>query len=115
MWQLTMVVEISSQLSGSLFVILVDVLVKSSSKTIWNCREKYPVLIFRIRATIPIFKAPLLAWYFFVFTLKIASFAVILSLEFLFECQNPGLTGITIGTSLGNLLVSLLDSIFHIH
>ena len=43
-----------SQLSGSLFVILgVVVVVKSSSKTMCNCGEIYPVLRLRTSATLP--------------------------------------------------------------
>ena len=43
----------SSQLSGSLFVILAVVVLKSSSKTMWNCGEIYRGLRFRTRATLP--------------------------------------------------------------
>ena len=60
----------SSQLSGIFFVILDDVVVKSSSKTMCNCGEIYPVFMFTTRATLPVFKAPLSAWYFFNFYSK---------------------------------------------
>ena len=40
-------------MSGICFVILVDLVVKFSSKTMWNCGEIYPVLIFRTKATLP--------------------------------------------------------------
>ena len=104
-----------SQFFESLFVILVDVVVKSSSKTMYNCGEIYSVLISRTRAILPVFKAPLLEWYFWIFTSDVASFAVAISLEYLFEYPNPGLNGIILYMSLGNTLWCLLDSIWHIN
>ena len=44
---------------------------------------------------------------FLIFTPNVASFAVVISLESLFEYPNPGLTGIILGMSLGNPFGSL--------
>ena len=45
-----MVVGKIVQVVWEFVVILEDVVVKSSSKTMWNFRETYPVLIFRTRS-----------------------------------------------------------------
>ena len=83
-WSPQWLMKMLYELSGSLFVILADVVVKSSSKTMCNCVETYPVLIFITRAILPVFKAPLSAWYFWIFTPNVDSFAVVLSIESLF-------------------------------
>ena len=70
------------------------VVVKLSSKTMWNCVEKHLVFIFRTRATINVFKSPFLAWYFLIFTPNVAYFDVAISLKSLLEYPNPRLTGI---------------------
>ena len=81
----------------------------------WNCGEIYLALIYRTRATLPVSKEPLSAWYFLFFTPNVDSFVVVLSLESMFEYSNPVLTGIILGMSLGNSLEYLIDSISHIH
>ena len=75
----------------------------------------YTVLILRKRDTLPIFKAPLSTWYYWIITQNLASFSAVLSLESLFECPNLGLTIIKLGMSLGNPLGSMIDSIWDIN